>query len=104
MGQNAHTPTLWCVNIHGPDDVIATSDYSTAVRLANAFNSWWQAQREQRPLHENDPRMWAVPIEWPHSPTGHDEGVKFAARPDAEYAWLFAIAALAKAQPASEGE
>jgi hypothetical protein len=71
---NAATPTavLWCVNIHGPDDVIAKPDYLSAVKAANAFNAWWLGYRMQKPLHEQfDARMWAVPTEWPYDAASH---------------------------------
>jgi hypothetical protein len=51
--------TLWCVNIHGPDDVVAVVDYPAAIKVANTFNAWWQRQERR----ENDPHLWAVPIE-----------------------------------------
>jgi hypothetical protein len=75
--------TLWCVNIHGPDDVIAVASYIEAAQLANRFNSWWQEYRERKPLDDLDARMWAVPIEWPHDAESHAQSL---AAPSAEYA------------------
>ncbi|MER9375937.1 hypothetical protein [Mesorhizobium sp. M0491] len=63
--------TLWCVNIHGPDDVVAVADYPTAIKVANTFNAWWQRQERR----ENDPHLWAVPIEWPYSEASHAESL-----------------------------
>jgi hypothetical protein len=63
---------LWCVNIHGPDDVVAVASYLDAVKVAKAFNDWWLGYRTQTPLDELlDARMWAVPIEWPHAAEDH---------------------------------
>lgn len=76
---------LWCVNIHGPDDVIAVADYRTAIKVANAFNAWWQRQE----IRAHDPHMWAVPIEWPHSEASHAESVADTA---GEYAGFIAAA------------
>jgi hypothetical protein len=93
-------PVLWCVNIHGPDDVIAVASYLDAVKMANAFNAWWLAMREKKPLHEQyDARMWAVPLEWPYSAEIHTEAV---ASSSDEYDWLREIArrSVASAEPA----
>lgn len=81
-------PLLWCVNIHGPDDVIAVASYLDAVMQANVFNCWWQGYRSDKPLHEQfDARVWAVPIEWPHDAESH---AKSLAEPSSEYEWLTA--------------
>lgn len=96
----AETPTLWCVNIHGPDDVIAVARYLDAVKMANAFNAWWLDLREKKPLHEQyDARMWAAPLEWPYSAEIHAEAV---ASPADEYDWLRGVArsGIASAEPA----
>lgn len=66
--------TLWCVNIHGPDDIIATPDYITAVRMANIFNKQIEEWKAKVPQVEMDARIWAVPIEYPHS-EGHAENL-----------------------------
>lgn len=84
-------PVLWCVNIVGPDDVIAVASYLEAVTRANVFNAWWHDYRTERPLDERlDARMWAVPIEWPHDAASHVEAL---AKPSEEYAWLDGAAA-----------
>lgn len=68
----AAAPVLWCVNIHGPDDVVAVASYLDAVKVAKAFNDWWLAYRTRKPLDERlDARMWATPIEWPYSAEDH---------------------------------
>ena len=88
-------PLLWCVNIYGPDDVVAVASYLEAVAQANRFNSWWQELRTKQPLHEQfDARMWAVPIEWPHDAVSHAEAL---AKPSDEYAWLSVLAAASPA-------
>lgn len=77
---------LWCVNITGPDDVIAVATYIEAVQAANRFNEWWQSQRKAIPLNEAmDARMWASPAEWPGSSLSHAESIY---SPSDEYAWL----------------
>ncbi|MHC1549419.1 LexA family protein [Phyllobacterium sp. K27] len=85
--------TLWAVNIHGPDDLIAVPDYVTAIKIAMPFNYWW-LKRVQADYHEYDPRMWAVPVEWPHSPDSHAEAL---ASENSEYQWLFDVVAKADA-------
>jgi len=95
---------LWCVNIHGPDDVIAVGSYLDAVKVAKAFNDWWLKLRTEKPLDERlDPRMWAVPIEWPHDAEAHAislmagspeyDGFIQAALPSLKQRWLVAKAA-----------
>lgn len=74
--------TLWGVNIQGSDDLIAAPDYEEAARIANAFNDWWWRQVCVKPLNSYDPRMWAVPIEWPHSAESHAIAL---ANPSSEY-------------------
>ncbi|EHK56853.1 hypothetical protein [Allomesorhizobium alhagi] len=92
----AAKPTLWCVNIIGPDDVVAVASYLEAIWQASAFNSWWVQYRTIKPLHEQlDARMWAAPIEWPHSAESHAESL---ASPPDEYAWLAARPALVRAE------
>lgn len=83
--------TLWAVNIHGPDDLIPVADYLAALRFANRFNEWWHQQKTVNPLHEYDPRMWAVPVEWPGNAGQHAEWVK---NPSPDYApFLSALSA-----------
>lgn len=82
---NRDTP-LWAVSVQGPDDLIAVADYLTAVRVANAFNTWWARLKAEQPLHEYDPRMWAVPVEWIGDIASH---VKCAAKPSPDYAPFF---------------
>lgn len=79
--------TLWCVNIHGPDDIIAAPDYLTAVRMANAFNDWLLNLKTKQ-IHDDaiHARMWAVPIEWPRdNAQGHADELS---KPHPEYQWL----------------
>lgn len=66
---------LWCVNIHGPDDIIATPDYETAVFAANIINDQIAAivVRHFDPVHS--PRMWALPAPWPWADDYHAESL-----------------------------
>lgn len=71
--------TLWCVNIQGPDDVIACRDRADAFRYALWMNlSFLRMYDDPSPYH---PTIQAVIIEWPHSPESHAEDL---ARRDAE--------------------
>jgi hypothetical protein len=63
--------TLWCVNITGPDDVIAVASRAEAIDLAARFNNWWMKRFPAAELHPYDPTTWAVPIPYPNSPEGH---------------------------------
>jgi hypothetical protein len=78
--------TLWCVNITGPDDVIAVASRAEAVTLAARFNNWWMERFPAATLHPYEPTTWAVPIPYPNSPEGHAE----ALADRGEYEWLFA--------------
>lgn len=90
--QEAHE-TLWAVNIHGPDDLIAAPDYMSAVRMANAFNAWWLNLKMKKPHNDAiDARMWAVPTDWPGDDAqGHTEELS---KPHPEYQWLREASAL----------
>lgn len=79
MSTDKHTQTLWAVNVHGPDDLIPVASYEMAIRFANAFNAWW-LKRVLADHREGDPRMWAVPVVWPHFPEDHviDETGEYA--------------------------
>lgn len=74
--------TLWAVNIHGPDDLIPVASYVDAMRVANAFNAWWQAYKTAHPLHDYDPRMWAVPVEYSGGAESH---AHWLANPSPDY-------------------
>lgn len=89
---------LWCVNIHGPDDVVATASYLDAVKVAHRFNAFWLLLKERNGQRENDPLMWAVPIEWPYSAALHADAV---ASPSQDYVAIINDAALATEQSAS---
>lgn len=86
---------LWCVNITGPDDVIAVASREEAITLSARFNTWWIESIAAKGLHPYDPTMWAVPINWPHSAEGHAENLGDFG----EYGWLRAIPS-----PTAEGE
>lgn len=90
--EEAHE-TLWAVNIHGPDDLIAAPDYMSAVRMANAFNAWWLNLKMTKPHNDAiDARMWAVPTDWPGDDAqGHTEELS---KPHPEYQWLREASAL----------
>lgn len=79
--------TLWAVNIHGPDDLIAAPDYMSAVRMANAFNAWWLDLKTKQPHNDAiDARMWAVPTDWEgNDARGHADELS---KPHPEYQWL----------------
>ncbi len=79
--------TLWAVNIHGPDDLIAAPDYMSAVRMANAFNAWWLNLKMKQPHNDAiDARMWAAPTDWPgNDAQGHADELS---KPHPEYQWL----------------
>lgn len=62
---------LWCVNILGPDDVLAMPDWWAALEEANALNRYFARLDETR--HESDPIMRAVVVPWPHSAESHAE-------------------------------
>lgn len=59
----ATQPRLWCVNIIGPDDVIAAPNFKVANLWAWRFN-----EREKE-----DPAVYAALAIWPHSPESHAE-------------------------------
>ena len=42
---------LWCVNVTGPDDILAMPDYLAAVKVANAINADEQRFVERRAQH-----------------------------------------------------
>lgn len=75
---------LWCVNIQGPDDVIAVASRLDAIDYAARFNAWWLTRVEADGLHEYDPTMWAVPTHWPHNADSHAKNLSDLG----EYAWL----------------
>jgi len=74
---------LYVVTIQGPDDIIAAADYEMAVKIANAFNDWWMRHIHVKRFTENDPMMWAIPGEWPHSADSHAESLE---NPSPDYA------------------
>lgn len=79
--------TLWAVNIQGPDDLVPVASYDDALSLACTFNEWWCTHKSQKPLSENDPRMWATPVEYDGSAEEHSKWVK---NPSPDYAPFFA--------------
>lgn len=85
-----HTPDarewkdkLWAVSVQGPDDLVPVASYIDACRAANAFNAWWQAYKTTNPMTENDPRMWARPVEWIGDAESHAWWIE---NPSPEYA------------------
>ena len=91
---------LWAVSIQGPDDIIATADYLSAVKIANAFNAWWQELRARDAMTDYHPRMWALPVEWPWKNDGGGHASSLANGPGSDYE-PFVTKALAS--PAQEG-
>ncbi|MGN6451372.1 MAG: hypothetical protein ACTHLK_22810, partial [Brucella intermedia] len=91
--EDAKAETLWAVNIHGPDDLIAAPDYMSAIRMANAFNAWWLDLKTKQPHNDAiDARMWAVPTDWEGDDAkGHAEELS---KPHPEYQWLREASAL----------
>ena len=67
---------LWCVHIHGPDEVHAMPSRAAALERANELNEIFG----QHPHEEGDPIMRAVVIEWPHSANAHKQDLADAAR------------------------
>ena len=82
-------PELWCVNIIGPDDVIAVADYVEAAHVAQTFNTWRVADITKRGFDDLEPNMWAAPVLWPHDAPSHAADL---ARPSTDYAALIADA------------
>lgn len=72
---------LFAVSIQGPDDIFAAADYLSAIRIANAFNQFWLSKVKDN-FSDNDPRMWAVPVEWPYDALAHESEL---ANPQHEY-------------------
>ncbi len=68
-------PLLWCCHIRGPDDVIACSDYESALKMSDELNAVSHRVNAQFPEHE---RVWyaAAPALWPHSATAHTEDLE----------------------------
>jgi hypothetical protein len=62
---------LWCVNVHGPDDVYAMPNKAAALEHANELNIYFGKLTNESATHEYDPIMRAVVIEWPHSAESH---------------------------------
>jgi hypothetical protein len=54
---------MWCVNVHGPDDVYAMPDKASALERANDLNVYFGSLAHG----EHAPIMRAVVIEWPHN-------------------------------------
>jgi hypothetical protein len=82
------TDTLWCVNITGPDDVVAVASRQQAISAAMWFNQWWITNIANKGLHPYDPTMWAVPIPWPYDAASH--AANLAKRGEPEYGAVFA--------------
>ncbi len=68
--------TLWCVEILGPDDIIATESREVAQAMADGFNRWW---REREDRHPDEPYMEADVIEWPYDAASHQRKLAAAA-------------------------
>lgn len=66
---------LWCVNVTGPDDVIATASRQEAISASMWFNQWWITNIADKGLSPDDPTMWAIPARWPWSAESHAEDV-----------------------------
>jgi hypothetical protein len=67
-------PTLWCVCVQGPDDVIPAPDFDTARRWANRMNALTDAAAKRRIDDEHMPICNSVVIRWPHDAASHAEG------------------------------
>ena len=81
--QRETDPTLWCVNIKGPDDVVAVSSRREAGELAAKFNDFVLLNWESDP-NQYDPLLWAVPCQWPHDAESHAHRLGDLG----EYGWL----------------
>lgn len=67
----ANEGKLWCVNVHGPDDVYAMPNKAAALERANELNIYFAKLLDESKTPEHDPIMRAVVIEWPHSAESH---------------------------------
>ncbi|HZN71226.1 MAG TPA: hypothetical protein VFC00_06030 [Micromonosporaceae bacterium] len=77
-------PTLWAVHVQGPDDVIAAADRGEAERRAAEINAVAAAVAARPDASPNDPKVYAVVIEWPYVRDEHAEEV---ARGDQRWEW-----------------
>ncbi len=64
---------LFCVHVHGPDDIYACADREEAVRLAEEMNS--AIARFPHKDDPNPPVMTAVVATWPWSPESHAQNL-----------------------------
>lgn len=101
--REAPDPTLWAVSIQGPDDIIASADHLSAVKIANTFNRFWQQMKEKAPQRLHDPRMWAVPVEWPYTAESHAESLVSGPGPDYDEMVKTALSALDLSAIGAEG-
>jgi hypothetical protein len=87
-------PTLWCCNILGPDDLVATRSYVEAVALAHIINDrLLRIARKQ--WTENDGRIWAAPAQWPHDAESH---ARYLQEPGEDYSGALDMARAMLAQ------
>jgi hypothetical protein len=88
------TAKLWCVNILGPDDVVAAGSYIEALTVSHLLNDRL-LRLARKNWTENDPRLWAAPAPWPHSAEGH---AKSLASPGDDFSGMFDMARAMLAQ------
>ena len=69
---------LWCVNVLGPDDLVAFESRAEAVKWATQMNAIFWAKEFNR----NDPIMNFIVTQWPGKAEGHAENL---ARGDARF-------------------
>lgn len=70
MSEPTRTPTLWCLHILGPDDVIPAPSQAHAERAAQKVNEW-----AKKRLDDHAPRIEAVAAPWPHDAKSHADEV-----------------------------
>jgi hypothetical protein len=92
MSEEIKDTTLWCVNVTGPDDVVATASREQAIAASMWFNQWWITNIASKGLRPNDPTMWAVPIRWPWSAEAHAENIATRGHGKPDYEDMFAAA------------
>lgn len=72
---------LWCVNIQGPDDIIAMSGRASAQVYADELNKFFTDYATKHG-HKDDPSAHAIVAPWPWSAESHADDL---ARDPAEY-------------------
>lgn len=72
----AHARPLWCVNVTGPDDVIAVPSYSAAIDLCDKLNEQFERIRASQKHNSNWPTVRAYPLPWPWYASHHAQALR----------------------------